>query len=152
MKYSMRCAVYEEMLGSLKRPPTGLQDLLFHASYNEKVARIAPFYGFYLYTHEWLQYSLENHDSFVAEMNEAMLITLDAPTLEADPKMLLYFSIAASPSNDEVYNQSLSVAFKTTILFQMYIHLQNRVAHFEKDEQFTMRRNKTLLEEAIISQ
>lgn len=151
MKYSIRYAVYEEMLSALKRPPKGLQDLLFHASHNAKVASIAPFYGFYLYPHEWLHYSLQNHDPLVAEMNEAMLIALDAPTLSADPKMVLFFSIAASSNNAEVNKQSLSVAFKTTMLFQTYITLKNKVDLLEQDKQFTMRSYKRLLKEAVIN-
>lgn len=150
MKYSIRYAVYEEMLSVLKRPPLNLQDLLLQASQNVEVASITPFYGFYLYPHEWLHYSLQNHDPLVAEMNEAMLIALDAPTIEADPKMVLYFTIAASPNYEDLCRQSLSVAFKTTMLFQTYIHLQNKVALLKHDKQFTMRSYKTLLKEAVV--
>jgi hypothetical protein len=151
MKYSMRSAVYDEMIHSLKRSPNSLQDLLWEASQDEKVASIAPFYGFYLYPQEWLHYSLQNKDPLMAEMNEAMLIALDFPTMEAGPKMLLYFSIAASLNTEEIYKQSLSAAFKTTKLFQTYIHLQNRVSLFEKDKQFTKPNYNFLLKEAVAS-
>ncbi|WP_252311974.1 hypothetical protein [Sinobaca sp. H24] len=147
MKYSMRYAVYEEMLAALKRPPNDMEDLLFQASQHAEVARIAPFYGFYLYPHEWLHYSLQKEDPLAAELNLAMLIALDAPTIEADPKMLLYFSIAASSHNSEVNEQSLSVAFKTTMLFQTFIYLQNKVSHLEQNDHFSMRKYKNRLKQ-----
>lgn len=148
MKYSMRCAVYEEMIAALKRPPRGVEDMLLHASYNLKVESIAPFYGYYLYPHEWLHQSLESDSSLLAELNVAMAIALDAPTLEADPKMSLYFSLIASRAKQNVCEHSLPVAFKTTMLFQKYVYLHHKVSLLAEDHSFTIRKYRKFLKNA----
>lgn len=150
MKYSMRHAVYEEMLGTMKHAPRSFQELIYYASENEKAASLTPFYGFYLYPYEWMDYSLQNDDLLIAEMNAAMLIALDAPTIQAESHMIHFFSTAASSNNNEASKQSLSVALRTTMLFQMFAHLQNKVAYFADDHQFSMRKYKALLREAVM--
>lgn len=134
MEYSMRSAVHEEMVRTLQHVPGSLQELLFYAAQEEKVASLTPFYGYYLYPREWLHYSLQNEDPLVAELNEAMLIALNAPTLTADPKMNHFFFIAASSNKDEKMKQSISVAFRTTMIFQTYMRLQNKLPFGENDE------------------
>lgn len=151
MKYSMRHAVYEEMLSTLKHAPRSFEELLFHASQNEEAASLAPFYGFYLYPYEWLQVSLQDEDLLVAEINAAMLIALDAPTLQAETNMVQFFFVAASSNHDEARKQSLSVALRTTLLFQTYTQLQNKVSYFADDHEFSMRKYKALLREAVMT-